>query len=167
MATAYVPLATLTLGGSAASVTFSSINQSYKDLVIVFEGKTAASNASRITFNGDTGANYWSARLESYASSASASNDSSLTYHKMSQFANNLGTVSTNFLVNIMDYTSTNKYKSLLASTAKGSQSGGGGRQTSIQSGSWRSTAAVTSITVFTLSTFSAGSTFSLYGIAG
>jgi len=52
---AYVPLANLTLGSSAASVTFSSISQAYKDLVLVIEATTSALDVAIIRFNSDQG----------------------------------------------------------------------------------------------------------------
>jgi hypothetical protein len=55
----YVALATTTLGATAASVTFSSIPATYRDLVLVYNGTTSANIGVDVEFNGDTNsANY-------------------------------------------------------------------------------------------------------------
>jgi hypothetical protein len=55
---AYTALANVTLGSSAASVTFSSISQSYRDLVLVITATTSAVDNAFIRFNSDSGSNY-------------------------------------------------------------------------------------------------------------
>ena len=54
----YVALDKVTLGTAASTITFSSIPQTYTDLVMVFDGTAASATYSGIRFNGDTGNNY-------------------------------------------------------------------------------------------------------------
>jgi hypothetical protein len=58
MATAIIPLANITLGSAAASVTFSSIVGTYRDLLLVSQLGHVSNNDIRIRFNSDTGSNY-------------------------------------------------------------------------------------------------------------
>jgi hypothetical protein len=56
---AITPLANITLGSAAASVTFSSIAATYKDLYLVAQtGLSSAGQTVNVQFNNDTGANY-------------------------------------------------------------------------------------------------------------
>jgi len=55
MTDTYRPLATITLGSTASSITFSSIPATYRDLIIV-GNPLGAEAAAR--FNGDSGSNY-------------------------------------------------------------------------------------------------------------
>ena len=65
MAQAYVPIQTITLTASSASVTFSNIPQNFTDLVLVVAGTytTGATNDSVLQFNSDTNSNYSWVRL--------------------------------------------------------------------------------------------------------
>lgn len=61
--------------GTATTVTFSSIPQKYRDLRLIVRGRTTnavTSQSVAITFNSDTGANYFRQRLSGGASTASA-----------------------------------------------------------------------------------------------
>ncbi len=151
----YTPLANLTLGSSAASVTFSSISQAYRDLVLVVNGSlTSPGNLVNMTFNSDTTTtNYsWVYILGDGSSPTSASVN---TYQLL--------VMATNSQVNlsIMDYSASDKHKSSLSriSTA----------DTNVQARAmrWANTAAITSIALTAnATTFASGSTFSLFGIA-
>jgi hypothetical protein len=73
--------------------------------------------------------------------------------------ANTFGT----FILDILDYKDTNKYKT--ARSLDGSDANGSG-EISLRSGSWRNTAAITSITLTPTGTGIAQySSFALYGI--
>jgi hypothetical protein len=52
----YTPLATVTLGTTAASVTFSSIPATYRDLIFVLSGLGGSANIT-LRYNGDSGSN--------------------------------------------------------------------------------------------------------------
>jgi hypothetical protein len=151
----YIALATTTLGSAAASVTFSSIPATFRDLVFVFDGIGNAGNG-RITFNSDsTMTNYKQVRMYDFSGTvASDVLDDNLW---------NLGSLANrqNAIVQIQDYAQTDKHKTSLIrhntpSTAVGASAT-----------RWANTNAITTITITQLSgTFSAGSTFSLYGVA-
>jgi hypothetical protein len=160
MATTYEKIDTTTLGTTSNSVTFSSIPGTYTDLVIVGASTISASAPSTIIrFNGDTASNYSYTYLTGNGSSATstrASNQTEIltTYNgAVSQSPN------TN-IIQIQNYANTATYKTVL-SRANQTQYG-----TDAIVGLWRSTAAITSITLIIGGTgFAAGSTLSLYGI--
>ena len=55
----YDPIASITLGAAASSVTFSNIPSTYTDLVIIFSGAiTTGFDSINIKFNSDGGTNY-------------------------------------------------------------------------------------------------------------
>lgn len=150
----YTLIASNTLGSSSSSLTFSSIPGTYTDLVIVFSGTSTALAGINIQFNGDTGTNYSRTVLDGNGSAASSSRETS-------QVASTLGLSSTtqsDTIFHIFDYANTTTYKTVL-SRANVSAS-----LVRAAAGLWRSTAAVTSITL-SYPTFNTGSTFKLYGI--
>lgn len=168
----YVSIASNTLSVDTASVTFSSISGAYTDLIIITSvlGKTggaAGANTNFLTFNGDTGANY--SRTKLTGSSTSASSDSTTSANSMNLGNGNEANTNTlDFapqIYQIMNYANSTTYKTVLnrnndvLSTSS---------RTAAAVGLWRSTAAITSITISTDSSggWYANSTFSLYGIA-
>ena len=70
----YTPIATQTLGSSAASVTFSSIPGTYTDLMLISFAQGQASGGDNrlvLQFNGDTATNYSSTYLIGNGTTAS------------------------------------------------------------------------------------------------
>lgn len=67
---AYVPLANITLSSNASTVTFSSISQSYRDLVFVLRQTTTGTAFSRFRINGDGAGNYSYVTMESAGGNA-------------------------------------------------------------------------------------------------
>ena len=56
----YEPIATSTLGSAQATVTFSSIVGTYRDLVLIINSTPTTSNVTgNMRFNSDTGVNYY------------------------------------------------------------------------------------------------------------
>jgi hypothetical protein len=163
MASAQVALATLTLGAPKATVTFSGISGAYRDLrlVITYTGTIVRAG---YRCNADTGANY-NYIIAHGSGSATGSLDSGVgdtSGRLMGNWACS-ATVPTNTILDIFDYSATDKHKSGLA--REDSPSFG----TSMGSHRWASTSAVTSITLFDSNagnSFSAGSTFTLYGVS-
>jgi hypothetical protein len=154
----YTPLANLTLGSTATSVTFSSINQTYRDLILV-TNVTHSANAEidlTIRFNGDSGANYNRVAMTGNGSAAAS----------FAQTSNNgaelLGASTTisGAITQVMDYSATDKHKTVLF---RGNLTAG---RVSATAARWANTAAITSLSVSVLSgNYAIGSTFSLYGI--
>jgi hypothetical protein len=147
---AYTPLANVTLGSSASSVTFSSINQTYRDLVLILSG-TSSGGDILLQLNGDTNnANYsWvSMRGDGSAASSSSGNGPIVMF-----------SLAGNSTINIMDYSATDKQKTFL--TRFDHTSNG----TNARAIRWANTAAITSMTL-TNATFPAGFTMALYGVS-
>jgi hypothetical protein len=148
----YIPLATVTLGGSDADIGFSNIPALYKDLVVIFNGSISTSNNSPFYMNGDTtGGNY--AKVSAYGTGSSTGSGA---------FYGAIWSGSQNTLIyNFMDYCSTDKHKVALV------RCNNAANEVSMQAIRWANTAAITSLTFLAGSglTYTTGSTFSLYGV--
>lgn len=151
----YAALATTTTASNDTSVVFSSIPATYRDLIVVANGKRSTNTAGVLVYlNGDTTqANY--SRVVMYGNGTDdfsfANNESEFVY------MDNGDTV---FRVQLMDYSATDKHKTLLARSDETS------KWTFAIAGRWANTAAVASIEFYSMSGyFVDGTTFSLYGI--
>jgi hypothetical protein len=155
----YTLIDSRTLASSATSVEFTSIDQSYGDLVLVLSA-TSSAGANRSAFaqfNSDAGSNYSEVLMIGDGSSPSSS----------TRAATNIGvgvvgaTSPSLNITSIMDYSATDKQKTLL------SRQNNTELYTIARAGRWASTSAITSIYLFPNSDqFATGSTFFLYGIA-
>ena len=159
MPATYEPINTTTLNSAASSITFSGIPSTYTDLVIVCNGTASGNTGLGLQFNSDTGTNYSGTFLEGSGTAASSERQTSVNYIRIAWNAlwdtANPGMV----LVNIQNYSNTTT-KTLLARSDKSD------RYTGATVGLWRSTSAVTSITITGVSNnIASGSTFTLYGI--
>ena len=162
MPVTYTPIATTTLGTATNTVTFSSIANTYTDLILVFNGGvTTGSINLRIRYNGDTATNYSNRDLTGDGTSATSHATTNETSILCNYFGYMTADQNTNILINIMNYSNTTTYKTNLT------RSNNSGNGTAATVGLWSSTAAINSVTVITsANNFSVGSTFSLYGIA-
>jgi len=168
--TSYESIATITGSGTPSSITFSSIPSTYKHLqvrLIARDSRAVTLEAYLIQFNGDTAANYSDHML--YGDGASAAAYSNVSASSMSAYAipsaNASASVYGAGIIDILDYANTSKYKTIRTST--GVDNNGSG-VISIGSGNWRSTSAVTSITIAAqVGNWQANSSFALYGIKG
>jgi hypothetical protein len=151
----YVSLATTTLGNSTSSVTFSSIPATYKDLVLVVAGTASTQTGFLIKFNGDnTESNYFRVLMLGNGSTTSSSTGNNSVF-------GSVYTVQSSNITSIMDYSATDKHKTLLLRSNSASDF------TYATAGRWANTAAITSINLSCSgATFSIGTTFSLYGVA-
>jgi hypothetical protein len=159
----YTPIATTTLGSAANTYTFSSIAGTYTDLVLVASGTVSLNGRDpSIRFNGDTASNYSYTNLSGNGTSASSSRVSNNTYIQMTTGAPWHTTTISNTILQVQNYSNATTYKT----TINRSNDTTYGVDATV--GLWRSTAAITSITVFlpTAHNFSIGTTFTLYGIA-
>jgi hypothetical protein len=155
----YTPLANITLNASVASVTFSSIGQGFRDLVLVFSGKGSASFIGRL--NGDTATNYAGIVMNGDGSSTESVAGQNYSYLQFfnSSLDNPLnGSTQAHINLNFMDYSATDKYKTVLA---RGTRADG---LVGTSATRWNNTSAITSIEIRT--NFIAGDSFALYGIA-
>lgn len=160
----YTPLANITLGSSAATVVFSSINQGYRDLVFSCNLQASATNGVKIRVNSLTGSIYYSVSMYGDGSTAGSylpSNpDTTLGIDSVSATSG----IFTPVQVQIMDYSATDKHHPVLARVSNSSVSPG----VTAVAGRIADTSAITSVTFMfaTAATFAAGSSFALYGIA-
>lgn len=152
----YTPIATTTLGSSAASVTFNSFS-GYTDLRLVFNGTCAAAGNIHVQFNGDTSAKYSQTGIYGNGSSAGSSRSRASANSYLGTITSTLGTVTGDF----MNYSNSTTYKTTL------SRASVQGYEVQARIGLWQSTAAITSMLIFCDGgNFQTGSTFTLYGIA-
>ena len=176
-------IATATSSGSDASITFSGIPQNYTHLQIRGNVQTnRATYGSDALFlrvgNGtiDTGANYSWHNLYGCNSTAAANGSASAT----SNYILNSGCVGTStggsfgaIIVDLLDYTSVNKNKTIrvVGGTDDNANTGGFGNGVGINSSSWfpSTPVAITTVLIAPLfgSLFTAYTTFALYGIRG
>jgi hypothetical protein len=156
----YEAIATQTLGSAAASVTFSSIPSTYTDLIVVINGAANANANGQIQFNGDTGTNYSFTWLSGDGSSAQSGRSTSTTRILLNYYGYFGTGYSTNMIAQVQNYSNTTTNKTVLV---RGNNASNG---TAAVVGMWANTAAITSVTITTgSSTFTAGNTFTLYGI--
>ena len=171
-------IATVTVGsGGQNTITFSSIPSTFQHLQLRSIGRGTTSDDTRIgvivRVNGDTGNNYSHHDLVGDGASTSASADTSTSslFGQRFQFpqadagANIFGAMVMDFL----DYKDTNKYKTVrnLIAFDNNGTTGATGRVI-FESGNWRSTSAITSITLApNAGDFAQYSHFALYGIKG
>jgi hypothetical protein len=160
----YIPLANVTLGASATTVTFSSIPATYQDLVLVASPITPSfPNWLGIRFNSvATSGAYPAVSMRGNGTSALSETSTDFQMQVPGQLqASERGL----YKIEVMDYAITNKHKSVLASGNYAT--GAGTPSTTIIAGRLASTSAITSMTLLLDSavTFSSGSTFALYGI--
>jgi hypothetical protein len=158
-----------TLSGSGVStVTFSSIPSTYKSLQIRMFGQAAGGSGGyvRMRFNGDTGSNYAAHYLAGYGSSVGAGGNVSLNNMYTYGYYPNVNSFFSN-IVDIVDYSSTAKYKTtrmIGGYDSNGTNSG----EIDLFSYLWLNTNAITSITIYgDGGNFSSTTTFALYGIKG
>jgi hypothetical protein len=157
----YIPLATVTLGSSASSVTFSSIPATYRDLILVMNSKVVSSTASvRARFNGDSGSNYPRVAMSGDGSRTLSVADTQ-SFASISGATSVSDAFSYNSVTQIMDYSATDKHKTVL------SRANNTSNEVSAIASRWANTSAITSVEVFVSSgSYDTGSTFALYGIA-
>ena len=158
----YTPIATTTLGSNQASYTFSSIAGTYTDLILVINGKHSANQNEDygLRFNSDTATNYSSTYLRGDGSSASSGRASNQT-KTISGWLNatDIGT----YINQIQNYANTTTYKTVIS---RGAQTDSD-TYLSANVSLWRSTSAITSITVVpAAASLATGMTLTLYGIA-
>jgi hypothetical protein len=154
----YKPIQSFTTTGNESVVTFSNIPQDYTDLVIVSNVVwTSDAYINNMRFNGDAGSNYSYTRITGNGTSATSSRLGNINY----AFGGWTGVNPTLNTVHIMNYSNSTKYKTSLVRTNLVAD------RVVAYVNMWRNTAAITSITLTheSASAYSAGSTFSLYGI--
>jgi len=171
----YESIATTTVGsGGTATITFSTIPSTYSHLQVRFIGRSSNASAGtdnlQIRINSDSGSNYSEHYVAGDGASASASAQSSITNLVLRECLSRNGNSASIFSVGVidfLDYTSTNKNKTMRA--LFGHDRNGAG-YVALGSGLYFATpAAITSLsfTVQSSNNFTEYSQFALYGIKG
>ena len=161
MAATYTPIASITLGATASSVTFNSIPQTYTDLVLIISTKnTSTGNYILTRYNSDSGTNYSQTRILGTGSVAASNRDAN-----DNSFALMYQTNTTDpgiCVLNIFNYSNTTTNKTAI------SRDNFAADTTFLRVGMWRNTSAITNISLtINGGNFDTGSTFNLYGILG
>jgi hypothetical protein len=163
-------LETQVLTSAAASVTFSSLSTysaEYQHLQIRMVCRSARGSEDylQMRFNGDTGSNYSNHYLEGNGSSVGSSGSANQTqmYQGVSASSNLAANIFASFVIDILDPFETTKF------TTSRTLGGFATRSIGLNSGNWRNTDALTSITLRHQvgDNLVTGSRFSLYGIRG
>ena len=154
-------LASITLQEATASVSFSSIPQNYRDLVLVYNTTSSTATYATMRLNSDTGSNYSVVVMYAQDNALSSSGTYDRLYESWLTMLPNSRAMA---VTNIIDYSATNKHKNVLTRFNLTSNTGPF-LTTTASCGRWANTAAITSITLD--STWNAGSTFNLYGRIG
>jgi hypothetical protein len=170
---AMFPLQVVTVGASASSVSFTNIPNTYKHLQIRAIARTTRAGNTGIDyigmrFNSDSSAVYAYHFLYGSGSTVTAQAGTS---SNIALGGNALRDGTANFIYganifDILDYANTNKFKTIR--TLGGVGVNGATSQITFSSGLWRSTSAITSITLTPESdAWKQYSQFALYGILG
>ncbi len=162
----YEPIATNTLSTTTATVTFSSISASYTDLILVSNNvKSVAAGATMLLrFNNDTSALYSHTELYGNGTTAASARTTSGTVIPIQYFVG-VGTANEGVIniTHIMNYSNTTTNKTILARENNAPDPNSPGTGAIV--GLWRNTAAINRIDILSSSSFTSGSTFTLYGI--
>jgi hypothetical protein len=123
----------------------------------VFRGTltTATNNELELRINGDTGSNYVRMVVYGDGSSAGSIQDSFNSYRF--SYGNNTNPFTS--IVEFMDYSATDKHKTMLNRESQAN------RASALGAGRWANTAAMTSFQVFCVQNMAVGTTLNLYGI--
>jgi hypothetical protein len=150
----YEPIQTQTIGTAIATVTFSSIPQTYTDLILV-ANLIDSNGFSVMRFNSDSGNNY--SRTWMYGSGTSALSSRGSNISGLDLKATTSGSEFSVDVVHLLNYSNTTTYKSCLIRQSLASQ------EVALYAGLWRNTSAISTITIS--NDIRIGSTFTLYGI--
>ena len=157
-------LATVSLTSTASSIEFTGIpaNYTHLQLRVVTKASVSGDVDWSLRFNGDTGANYTKHQLFGNGTSASATGTAS--QNQIPGGFTNLTAWSPS-IVDILDYTSTSKNKTV--KTLTGTDDNGSG-YVGLRSGVWFATpAAITSIQIIPTSGGSGFATYSFFALYG
>lgn len=164
-------ISSITLSAAQTSIEFNNIPGTYSHLQIRNIARITASqdrDSIKLQFNSDTGSNYARHSLWGSGSAASAYGNAPDSYVLLTDFAAATATASIYgaAVTDILDYANTNKYKTV-RSLGGVDLNAAVTVYDGLNSGHWRNTNAITSITLtpYTGSSFAQYSSFTLYGI--
>jgi hypothetical protein len=161
-------ISTTILTGSPAQISITNIPATYTHLQVRVFGRSAdtgtAARQIYVNFNGDGSSNYSGHYFIGDGSNPSSGSALSTMYGAVGTLPAS-GSNSAIYgvsIIDILDYTNTNKNKTLKG--LSGVDLNGAG-MIGLNSGSWRNTAALTSIQLITEGNFAVGSRIDLYGL--
>ena len=164
-AVTYTPIATYSLLSDTATIDFTSITGTYKDLVLVgadiqTDNTGSSYNAVQIKLNNDTSNLYSFTSIEGDGTTATSNRDSNDRLY-VGFAPQTSATTKGNLIMSLMNYSNTTTYKTVLT------RSNAAAFGTQARVSLYRSTSAITQITVFFTGTvkYKTGTTFTLYGI--
>lgn len=166
---------TIYLEANVASVTFSSIPNTYEHLQLRCSGKstrtlTSGYDNSKIQFNNDTGANWgyhymFGGSTATTAGGGTASGDFYPPWWSNNSYASHSHDYGTN-IFHLWDYANTNKWTTLTFHGGANLGVGVGTPDVRHGGAAWKNTAAVHTVKIQTYShAFIRGSSFTLYGV--
>lgn len=156
----YTPIATVTLGSATGSYTFSSIPNTYTDLVLIISTNSSLSNLN-LRLNSDANTLYSDTIIYNSGNTGTSARDTgqAVIY----------GTVTSGTplqIWSIMNYANTSVYKTVLVRNNDGYSTGGYSNTVSASAGLYRSTNAINAVNLVPGSgNLPAGLTATLYGI--
>lgn len=156
----YTPIASQTLAVAAASVTFSSIPQTFRDLVLIANVKGEVSNVQgRIRFNNNTTGIYNTVIMRQTSNQITSEFFSTNSSGILSR-TSATSSLTLQISAHIMDYSATDKHKTALVTAGGGNN---GIDQSIIR---FDNALAITSLTVLPdTAQWAAGATFQIYGV--
>ena len=169
MPSTYEPIATSTLGSAASTITFSSIPSSYTDIRLILVGTISVNNKGvGLRLNNDTGSNYSLISLVGNGSTASAGIITDFDYGWGTYNMGLSSTVPELITLDFFNYAGST-FKTFLGTGSGDRNSGDTNSRVERNVQLWRSTSAITSITLSAYTSgsanFNAGTTATLYGI--
>lgn len=155
---AMTALATHTLSTNSTGVTFGSIPSSYKDLVVTVSGACTSTDNVGLQFNGSN-----SGYQHIYIYGGPAKGATTATSRGQVQLNDYTfwNTPESSAVATIFDYADTSKNKFTLVQNNQPSA------VTERLGSMWANTSAITSVRVFAVTNFAAGTTISIFGITG
>jgi hypothetical protein len=159
----YQSIATVSVGsGGQSTIEFTGIASTYKHLQIRGAFLASTGDSIRIRLNSDTTANYSTHRIFGYASGVIAAGAANATSGLC--FSNNGSPGNPCLIIDILDYSDTNKYKTIRGIFGQDTS----GPEIGIFSAAHFSTSATSTVTLsMPTGVFNQYSKFALYGIKG
>jgi len=156
----YELIASTTTVAPVLSITVSSIPSTYKDLVITLDvAATQYDSYLGLRFNSDTGTNYNYVGVGNGTSASGAQDTNQI------QIYSHLTTTKGLYIINVNDYSATNKHKYTISQGGSSNST----YRTGYGAGRWASTSAINSVTLFGGQGlyFATGAKMQIFGIEG
>jgi len=160
----YTPIQSFTLTSASSSIVLSNLPQNYVDLIVQVTFGASTGTDIGIRFNNDTAVNYSTQRVAAVSSSGTvgATRETAVGYIAPRTPANQATTITTAWSINVMNYSNSSTNKTTVQ------RYGYSSAFSEMDTGVWRSTAPITTITLITATggaNFSAGTIVNVYGV--